>query len=105
LAKETIQAISDAEVKAREAILYAKEESEKLIAEATAQGEAAIKAAVKEAGKKADVLCGVARADAEKLKVKAREQTLSQQEALRKRAADNRGKVVEELRKIVLGKT
>lgn len=105
MAKETMQAISDAEQKARQAVLNAKEEGERLVAEAKTQGEQAIKAAVKEAGKKADVLCGVARADADKLTASVKQQTLSQQESLRRGAEENRGKVVETLCKIVLGKT
>ena len=51
------------------------------------------------------MLCGVARADAEKLRSQVREQTLSQQESLRRGAQENRGKVVEEIRRIVLGET
>lgn len=105
MAKETMQAISDAELKAREAVLHAKEESEKLIAGAHAQGEKALKAAIKEAHKKTEVLCGVARADAEKTSAGVREQTLSQQEGLRKHAQESHRQVVEEIRKIVLGTT
>ena len=63
MAKETMQAISDAELKARNTVLHAKEEGERITAEAESQGAEALKAAAKEARKKADVLCGVARAD------------------------------------------
>ena len=59
---------------------------------------------VKEAKKKADVLCGVARADAEKTRTAVREQTLSQQKELRQSAGANSARVAEEIRKIVLGK-
>lgn len=104
MAKETMQAISDAELKARDTVLHAKEEGERLTAEALSQGEQALKAAVKEARKKADVLCGVARADAEKTRAAVKEQTLSQQEELRKNAQENSARVVDEIRKIVLGK-
>ena len=62
------------------------------------------KAAAKEARKKADVLCGVARADAEKTRAAVREQTLALQEELRKSAGANGARVAEEIRKIVLGK-
>jgi len=99
-----MQAISDAELKARDTVLHAKEEGERLTAEAVSQGEQALKAAVKEARKKVDVLCGVARADAEKTRAAIREQTLSQQEELRRNAQTNKSRVVEEIRKIVLGK-
>ena len=78
MAKETMQAISNAEQKARETVLNAKEEAHRLEAEAQAQGQQAVQAAVKEAGKKAGVLCGVARADAEKLGVS--RQTISKWE-------------------------
>lgn len=104
MAKETMQAISDAELKARNVVLHAKEEGERLTAEAVSQGAAALKAAVKEANKKADVLCGVARADAEKTRAAVREQTLKDQEELRKSAKANSAKVAQEIRKIVLGK-
>lgn len=99
-----MQAISDAELKAREAVLHANEEGERLTAEAEAAGAQALKAAVKEARKKADVLCGVARADAEKTRAAVREQTLKDQEELRKSAKANSAKVAQEIRKIVLGK-
>lgn len=105
MAKETMQAISDAELKAREAVLHANEEGERLTAEAEAAGTQALKAAVKEARKKADVLCGVARADAEKTRAAVREQTLKEQEELRKSAQANSARAAEEIRKIVLGKT
>ncbi len=104
MAKETMQAISDAELKARDVVLHAKEEGERLTAEAASQGAEALKAAVKEAGKKADVLCGVARADAEKTRAAVREETLRQQEELRKSAGANSARAAEEIRKIVLGK-
>lgn len=99
-----MQAISDAELKARDTVLHAREEGERLTAEAVSRGEDALKAAVKEARKKADVLCGVARADAEKTRAAVREQTLSEQEGLRKSAQANSARVAEEIRKIVLGK-
>ena len=60
---------------------------------------------LEEAGKKAGVLCGVARADAEKLGARVKEETQAQQERLRRSAEESRGRVVEEIRKIVLGKT
>ena len=105
MAKETMQAISEAESKARQAVLDAKAEAQRLTEDAQAQGEKAIQAAVKEDRQKSHVLCGVALADAEKLRSQVREQTLSQQESLRRGAQENRGKVVEEIRRIVLGET
>ena len=48
MAKETMQAISNAEQKARETVLNAKEEAHRLEAEAQAQGQQAVQAAVKE---------------------------------------------------------
>lgn len=105
MAKETMQAISDAELKAREAVIQAKEEGERLLADAAAQSERAVLTAVKEARKKAEVLCGVARADADKLSAGVRRSTQDEQERLRHTADESRGKVVEEIRKIVLGKT
>ncbi len=50
------------------------------------------------------MLCGVARADAEKTRAAVREQTLALQEELRKSAGANGARVAEEIRKIVLGK-
>ena len=105
MAKETMQAISDAELKAREAVLHAKAEGERIEAEAAEQGKQAVAGAVKEARKKAEVLCGVARADAEKLGAGMKRQTQEEQDRLRAAAQQGQGKVVEEIRKIVLGKT
>lgn len=105
MAKETMQAISDAEQKARETVQRAKEEGERLVAEAAQQGRQAVQGAVKEAKKKAEVLCGVARADADKLSAGMKRQTQDEQERLRAAAQEGRGKVVEEIRKIVLEKT
>ncbi len=105
MAKETMQAISDAELKARDAVAQAKEESQRLLAEAAAQGKQTVGAAVKEARKKAEVLLGVARADAEKFSAGYKKETQQEQDRLRQSAQEGRGKVVEEIRKIVLGKT
>ena len=104
MAKETMLASIDAELQARNTVLHAKGHGESITAEAESQGAAALKAAAKEARKKADVLCGVARADAEKTRAAVREQTLALQEELRKSAGANGARVAEEIRKIVLGK-
>lgn len=103
MAKETMQAVSDAERKARETVLHAKEESERLIAEASVKGEQLIADSVKDARKKVEILCGVARADGDKLAVKTAKETVLEQEALRQNAESRRAEVVEELQKIVLG--
>ena len=103
MAKETMQAVSEAEKSARETILHAKEESERLAAEAQAKGGQLVSDAVKDARKKVEVLCGVARADAEKLAARTARETADEQERLRQSAESSRAKVVEEIQKIVLG--
>ncbi len=103
MAKDTMQAVSQAEQDARQAVLRAKEEGDQLVAKAAQEGKDAVAAAVKEAKKKADVLRGVARADAEKLHAQSVQALEETQQRLKASAGDARGKVVGEIRKIVLG--
>ncbi len=103
MAKETMQAVSEAEKSAQQTILHAKEESERLVADATEQAKKLVANAEKEAGKKADILCGVARADGEKLKVRANQETLEEQEKMKLAAKAAFPRAAEEIRKIVLG--
>ena len=103
MAKDTMQAVNQAEQDARQAVLRAKEEGEQLVAKAAQQGKDAVSNAVKEAKKKADVLRGVARADAEKLHAQSAQTLQDTQERLKASAGEAREKVAGEIRKIVLG--
>ncbi len=105
MAKETMQAVSDAEKKARQTLLHAREESEALISKAKEQAETLITNAEKEAAKKVEILCGVARADAEKLKTRASEETLAEQKGLRQTAENALPRAAENIKKFVLGQT
>ena len=66
MAKEAMQAVSRAEEAALETVQQAKEEADRLRREAAAQGGQLGAAAVQEARERADVVCGVARADGKK---------------------------------------
>lgn len=103
LAKETMQAVSEAEKSAHQTILHAREESERLLAEAEAQSKKLIADAKKEAAKKVEVLCGVARADAEKQKKLFAQETAEEQARLRQAAEAALPRAAEEIKKIVLG--
>lgn len=105
MAKETMQAVSEAEKAAHQTVLHAKEESERLIAEAQAQGRKLIADAEKEAKKRADVLCGVARADGEKQKARFAKETEEEQARLREATAASLPRTAEEMKKIVLGQS
>lgn len=105
MAKDTMQAVSQAEQDARQTVLRAREEGEQLVAKAMAQGKDTIAGAVKEARKKADVLRGVARADAEKLHAQSVKALSETQERLQTSAGEARIQVVGEIRKIVLGQS
>ncbi len=105
MAKETMQAVSQAEQAARAAILHAKDESERLLREAEEQGKKLIADAEKDAYKKVEVLCGVARADSEKLKARSLQKTEEEQAGLRKAAEGLAPQAAEEIRKIVLGQS
>lgn len=103
MAKDTMQAVNQAEQDARQTVLRAKEEGEQLVTKAQEQGKQAIADAVKEAKKKADVLRGVARADAEKLHAQSAQALQQAQESLQNSAGEIRDQVRLEIRKIVLG--
>ena len=66
-----MQAVSETEKQAQQLVRTAKENGEQIISEAASQAAGLIADAVKEARKRADVLRGVARADAGK-KLRAR---------------------------------
>lgn len=104
MAKETMQAVSEAEKIARDTILHAKEESERLLIEAEKQGKKLIDDAKKDAAKKAEILCGVAKADAAKQQAAYAEKTTAQQAAMRKSAEAALPLAAAEIKKIVLGK-
>lgn len=103
MAKETMQAVSEAEKNAREVILHAKEESERLLIEAEKQAKKLIADAKKDAAKKVEILCGVANADAAKQQAAHAEKITAEQAAMRKSAESATGTAAAEIRKIVLG--
>ena len=103
MAKETMQAVSEAEKTAHQTVLYAKEESDRLIAEAEAQGKKLLADAEKEAAKRVEVLCGVARADGEKQKARSLKETEEEQLRLKEAAASALPHAREEIKRIVFG--
>ena len=103
MAKETMQAVSEAEKAAHQTVLYAKEEGERLIKEAEAQGKKLLADAEKEAAKRVEVLCGVARADGEKQKTLSLRETEEEQARLKDAAAAALPQAAEEIKRIVFG--
>ncbi len=105
MAKETMQAVSEAEKSANQTVLHAGEESERLLEEAREQGKKLIADAKKEAAKKVEVLCGVARADAAKKKASFAQETKEEMARLEKAAEAAFPQAAQEIRKIVLGQS
>ena len=103
--KETMQAVSQAEQAARQTVEQAREASRKLVEDAQEQGRQLIAKAVKEAGKKAEVLGIVAKAGGEKAAARADQETDRIQAQLREAAEQRRPQVLAEIRKIVLGQS
>lgn len=103
MVKETMQAVSDAEKAARETVLRAKQEGEQMVVSAREQAKKLIADAEKEGKKKADVLCGVARADGEKLTARLLSETEQERDALRVAAKAAYPAAAEKITKIVLG--
>ena len=103
MAKETMQAVSEAEKAAQQTVLRAREESDRLIADAEAQGKKLLADAEKEAAKRVEVLCGVARADGEKQKARSLQETEEEQVRLKEAAAAALPQARDEIRKIVFG--
>ncbi len=103
MAKETMQAISDAEQAAQQLVLQAKEKSERLTEEAKKQAEKLISDAQKEAAKRVEVLCGVARADGEKLRAHFAEETAKEQAVMAQAAEAAYPQAAEKIKAIVLG--
>lgn len=103
LAKETMQAVSEAEKSAHQMVLHAREESDRLLAEAQAQSKKLIADAKKEAAKKVEVLCGVARADAAKQQARFAQETAEEQARLKQAAETALPQAAAEIKKIVLG--
>ena len=93
MAKETLQAVSQAEQTAQESIQQAKEESARLRREAV----------VKEAKKRAEILYGVARADGEKRKAAIQQETRQEQQELQDKAKARYALAAREMERIVLG--
>ena len=103
MAKETMQAVSEAEKAAHQIVLYAKEESEQLISDAEAQSKKFLADAEKEAAKRVEVLCGVARADGEKQKARSLQETEAEQARLKEAAAVALPHAAEEIKKVIFG--
>lgn len=103
LAKETMQAVNQAEQKANDTVRQAKEESERLRREAADKAQQLIAAAVKEAKKRAEILYGVAKADGEKRKAAIQKESLEEQEQLWACAQSRQDQVAREAERIVLG--
>lgn len=103
LAKETLQAVSQAEQAAQESILQAKEESARLRREAAIKGEELLAAAEKEAKKRAEILYGVARADGGKRKAAIQQETRQEQQELQDKAKARYALAAREMERIVLG--
>lgn len=103
MAKETMQAINEAEKNARLTLQKAREECDRLIDEAQLQSQQLEADAVKDARKKVEVLCGVARADAEKTRARALAEIEEEQKRLRQNAESCKTQVLETIQHIVLG--
>ena len=103
LAKETMQAVNEAEKAARQAVLCAKEEGERLVKEAEAQSKKLLADAEKEAAKRVEVLCGVARADGEKQKARSLQETGEEQSRLKEYSAAALPQAADEIKKIIFG--
>ena len=103
LAKETLQAVSQAERAAQESILQAKEESARLRREAAIKGEELLAAAENEAKKRAEILYGVARADGGKRKAAIQQETRQEQQELQDKANARYALAAREMERIVLG--
>ena len=103
MAKETMQAVSEAEQAAHQTVLRAKEEGERLVKEAEEQGKKLFADAEKEAAKRVEVLCGVARADGEKQKARSLQETEEEQSRMKETAAAVLPQAADEIKKIVFG--
>ena len=103
LAKETLQAVSQAEQAPQESIQQAKEESARLRREAAIKGEELLAAAEKEAKKRAEILYGVARADGGKRKAAIQQETRQEQQELQDKAKARYALAAREMERIVLG--
>lgn len=104
LAKETMQAVSEAEKAANDTMLHTREECERLLAEAKAQGRKIIADAKKAAAAKAEELCTAAQAAAVAQKGEFAGETTAKQDGMRKAAEAAMPRAAEEIKKIVLGK-
>lgn len=103
MAKETMQAVSEAEKAAQQTVLRAKEESEQLIGDAEAQRKKILADAEKEAAKRVEVLCGVARADGEKQKARSLQETEEEQSRLKEAAVASFPQAAKKIKNIVFG--
>ncbi len=98
-----MQAVSDAEERARQILREAELERDRLLAEAEYQAGALRADAEKEAAKRGNVLVGVARADGEKLRARAAEQAKIAQQELRQRAREVYPQAARLVREILFG--
>ncbi len=103
MAKETMQAVSQAEQQAAQLVKSAQEESERAVSEASQKGAQLMANAVREAQKKTEILLGVARADGEKIRDAAQKETEETFRVLEQRASLHRDEAISAVKKIVLG--
>ncbi len=102
MAKETVQAVSNAEENALQQLKDAQTEGEKLISGAAEKSKEIILKAAQEAHKKADVLLGSAEYELKSVKAKMHEDTVSEIEALRLKADAKKQEASSEILKLVL---
>lgn len=103
LAKETMEAVSAAELEAQQMIAKARSDGEQLVADARSTAEKLLRDAQKEALKRVEVLKGVARADGQKLKARSLEETKEEQARLTELADRAFPQALASLRSILLG--
>lgn len=104
MAKETMQAVSEAEKAAYDTMQHTREECEKMLADAKAQGKKIIAEAKKAAAAKAEELCAAAQTTATEQKGKFAGEREAEQNGMRKAAEAAMPRAAEEIKKIVLGK-
>ena len=103
LAKETMQAVSQAEEKAQLTVRQAKEDADRLRQEVAAQGKQLIAEAVENARRQGQSLLEEAAARGEAAKAAVLEETRQEQKQLQAQAEARQGQVAREAERIILG--
>lgn len=103
MAKETMEAVGQAEKKAQETLRQAQEECARLRQETATKKQQLLEAAVKEAKKRAEILYGVAKANGEKRRAAIQEETAEEIEQLRAQAKACQENAAEEVERLILG--